>query len=129
MNYNTKAAKARLNEILSDPIFSKIDLSEYLSRQYTVECIENLVEIMRDGENNSIIRLKAISMILDRAWGRPALAIKLSQEDKEKENSQKFIEGELAEAERKSKEIMELMKLGGQTPDSWNNSKIVEIED
>jgi hypothetical protein len=48
-----------------------------LARRHSVEAIERAVEIMRTGKSETI-RLTAISMILDRAWGKPKqeLAIK-----------------------------------------------------
>jgi hypothetical protein len=41
-----------------------------LARSHSVEAIERAVEIMRTGKSETT-RLMAISMILDRAWGKP----------------------------------------------------------
>jgi hypothetical protein len=45
-----------------------------LAQSHSVEALEKLVELMRDKKNKSVA-LRAAENILDRAWGKPALAI------------------------------------------------------
>ena len=50
-----------------------------LARLHSIEAIERAVEIMRTGKSETI-RLMAISMILDRAWGKPRQSVEIEQQ-------------------------------------------------
>ena len=52
-----------------------------LARSHSVEAIERAVEIMRTGKSETI-RLMAISMILDRAWGKPRQFVEIESQGK-----------------------------------------------
>lgn len=52
-----------------------------LARQWTVEALEALVEIMRDTEQPGSVRVSAITYLLDRGWGRPRQAVEVSGAD------------------------------------------------
>ncbi len=52
-----------------------------LARLHSIEAIERAVEIMRTGKSETT-RLMAISMILDRAWGKPRQEIEVTDEGK-----------------------------------------------
>ena len=52
-----------------------------LARNHSVEAIERAVEIMRTGKSETI-RLMAISMILDRAWGKPRQSVEIESQGK-----------------------------------------------
>lgn len=51
-----------------------------LARQWTVEALEALVEIMRDTAQPGSVRVSAITYLLDRGWGRPRQAVEISGE-------------------------------------------------
>lgn len=61
-----------------------------LARRHSVEAIERAVEIMRTGKNETI-RLMAISMILDRAWGKPRQSVEIEQQGQSLEQMLKAI--------------------------------------
>ena len=56
-----------------------------LARRHSVEAIERAVEIMRTGKSETI-RLMAISMILDRAWGKPRQSVEIEQQGRSLED-------------------------------------------
>jgi hypothetical protein len=56
-----------------------------LARSHSVEAIERAVEIMRTGKSETI-RLMAISMILDRAWGKPRQSVEIEQQGRSLES-------------------------------------------
>lgn len=51
-----------------------------LARQWTVEALEALVEIMRDHKQPGSVRVSAITYLLDRGWGRPRQSVEVSGE-------------------------------------------------
>lgn len=50
------------------------------ARQYTADCLATLVRIMQKGRSERM-RLAAACALLDRAWGKPALALLNSGEE------------------------------------------------
>jgi hypothetical protein len=42
-----------------------------VAREHTVEAVETLVSVMRDGEQPGAARVSAANAILDRGWGKP----------------------------------------------------------
>jgi hypothetical protein len=50
-----------------------------LARLHSVEAIETAVRIMRTGKSETN-RLMAVSMILDRAWGKPRQSVELEHQ-------------------------------------------------
>lgn len=127
----TNEFSRKLRDLLADPVFSRTDLAEMFSRQYTSEAITKIVDIMRNPETPQALQLKCALELLSRAWGKPAVAIRVSSDQKDKEDAQRFIEGELEEAEKASRQIMEMAKLGGLSPDLWfsPDSKFMKIVD
>jgi hypothetical protein len=69
-----------------------------LARRYSVEAIERAVEIMRTGKSETI-RLMAISIILDRAWGKPRQSVEIEQQGRSLEQILQAIH-EAREAEK-----------------------------
>ena len=61
-----------------------------LARLHSVEAIETAVRIMRTGKSETI-RLMAISMILDRAWGKPRQSVEIEQQGQTLEQMLKAI--------------------------------------
>jgi hypothetical protein len=55
---------AALDHMYSD------ELAARLCREYTTECVENYVELMRN-KRNAMVSLAATNAIMDRGWGRP----------------------------------------------------------
>jgi hypothetical protein len=51
-----------------------------LAREYTVEAINTLVELMRY-KKAPTIRVRAAEVLLDRGWGRPMQAMEVALED------------------------------------------------
>lgn len=51
-----------------------------LARQFTIEAVQTLVEIMRNGKVKSQIRVKAAETLLARGWGTPHQEVHVSGE-------------------------------------------------
>src|SRR5277367_1630959 len=50
-----------------------------LARLHSVEAIESAVKLMRTAKSD-MVRLAAISLILDRAWGRPKQSVEVENQ-------------------------------------------------
>jgi hypothetical protein len=61
-----------------------------LARLHSVEAIETAVRIMRTGKSETN-RLMAVSMILDRAWGKPRQSVEIEQQGQTLEQMLKAI--------------------------------------
>lgn len=55
------------------------------AREFSLEALETLVDIMRYGESEDA-RIRAANAVLDRAHGRPAQAVKIMADEGENEN-------------------------------------------
>lgn len=110
----------KLDQLLRDPVLSKVDLAEIYAKAYVKEAIDLFVEIMRDEDQAPSLRMKAAQALLERGFGKPAVAIRVSQDDRSKEDSQRTIEAEILEATEKAESIMRLARQGGQAPDQWS---------
>jgi hypothetical protein len=102
----------KMERLLRDPIWEKSNLAEIYAKQYTTELLDGLLEIWRDDTNPLTIRVKVALELLNRGWGKSAVAIRVTS-DREKDNALQTIEGELFAAEETSRQIMELAKQGG----------------
>lgn len=120
----------KLRDLLADPALSRVDLAEAFARQYTSEAIEKLVNVMRDPEAPQSLQVKCALELIARGWGKPAIAVRVSGDNKDKEEALRIIDSELEEAERVSRQIMELAKMGGLAPELWfpSDNKLIETE-
>lgn len=73
-----------------DTLYSE-ELAARLCREYTEECVETLVDHMRD-RSNPTTSLAATNMILDRGYGKPKEIKSLSAEANGKKNYRVQIE-------------------------------------
>jgi hypothetical protein len=53
-----------------------------VARKRSIEAIEIAVEIMNDEKAKATDRLKAVDIILDRAWGRPTTAVEPEESER-----------------------------------------------
>lgn len=51
-----------------------------LTRNFTAEALQTLVDIMRNSDNDAT-RVTACNSILDRAWGKPSATIEVMRHD------------------------------------------------
>jgi hypothetical protein len=51
-----------------------------LAREYTVEAIETLVKLMRKEKATDAARVSAISILLDRGWGKAQQTININRD-------------------------------------------------
>lgn len=87
---------------------------QVLARSFTKEAIETAVQIMRTSDAGPV-RLAAANMILDRAWGRPAQAVQLSQEPpQQRAELQHYTTEELEELQRIQMRAAERVAQSGQ---------------
>lgn len=59
----------------------KVNEAQLLAQQFTKEAIEGLVKIGRDKKAPAMAKVVAWNSVLDRAFGKPAQAVDLSNSD------------------------------------------------
>ena len=113
-----------LTDLLNDPIWDRTNIAEMAARQYLTECMEKIMEIVRDPNAPQALQLRAATEMMNRGFGKPAVAIRITN-DKEKDIAAQTIEGEIFRAEEASRQIMELARQGGNSA-FWLETKLIQ---
>ncbi len=85
----------RLRLVIGKPTAPEQSIID-LAREKTVECIDILAQIAKDGGNTASARIAAATALIDRGWGRPTTMTITDAEPDELEEGEISLEDILA---------------------------------